>query len=325
MRPCEGRRTVNPHAAGVAMGAHAILACVPDGDDQPLVRACGTSPAAREALADGRSARGRQTGARASTGVEWMPRCAPREARGIPGCLSSAQAVTPVPGRPSDVRDCQGMHTVHRSGVLTAALRPDAARVALRTLFRPRAPLIEHRAPHGLHLQQALLQRPSQLSPARSNVPGAPGPPIIRALVAGERAPQPLAAWRHSRCKQEAHAIALAVTGTWREEPLFVLPHALARCDCSTAQLSACAAQIARACSGLPPRVAPVPAVSRSAATPPAASHAARPPSDRACGPHPRPPPPQHGRGPGSRPGHQRFPRTDDARRDGHRQEPMAR
>jgi hypothetical protein len=42
MHPFEGRRTVNPHAAGVDIGAHEIMACVPDGDDQQLVRAFGT-------------------------------------------------------------------------------------------------------------------------------------------------------------------------------------------------------------------------------------------------------------------------------------------
>ena len=69
MRPCEGMRTVNPHAAGVASGAHASMAGVPDGDDQQLGRACGTSTAAREALAAWVMERGRQTAAMAAPGV----------------------------------------------------------------------------------------------------------------------------------------------------------------------------------------------------------------------------------------------------------------
>ena len=68
MRPCEGMRTVNPHAAGVDIGAHEIMACVPDGDDQQLVRAFGTYPADLEALGDWCIDRGIQTGAMESTG-----------------------------------------------------------------------------------------------------------------------------------------------------------------------------------------------------------------------------------------------------------------
>jgi transposase len=106
MRPCEGMRTVNPHAAGVARGAHASMAGVPDGDDQQLGRAFGTSTADLASLADWCIDRGLQTGALASTGVYWIPLCETLEARGIQGCLISAQAVTHVPGRKSDVLDC---------------------------------------------------------------------------------------------------------------------------------------------------------------------------------------------------------------------------
>ena len=102
-RPCEGMRTVNPHAAGVDIGAHAIMAGVPDGDDQQIVRAFGTDTAALESLADWCIDRGIQTVAMASTGVYWMPLFETLEARGIHGCLISAQSLKHVPGRKSDV------------------------------------------------------------------------------------------------------------------------------------------------------------------------------------------------------------------------------
>jgi transposase len=69
IRPFEGMRTVNPHAAGVDIGAHEIMACVPDGDDQQLVRAFGTYTADLESLADWFIDRGIQTVAMESTGV----------------------------------------------------------------------------------------------------------------------------------------------------------------------------------------------------------------------------------------------------------------
>jgi hypothetical protein len=73
-RPFTGMRTRTAHAAGVDMGAHALVACVPDGEAQQSVRPCGTSPAARQTLAEGFVDRGLQTVAMASTGVSWMPR-----------------------------------------------------------------------------------------------------------------------------------------------------------------------------------------------------------------------------------------------------------
>jgi hypothetical protein len=92
------------------------------------------------------------------------------------------------------------------------------------------------------------------LSQALSDITGLTGLRIIRAIVAGERDPQHLAALRNDRCRKEADEIALALTGTWREENLFVLTQALALFDFYTTQLSACDAQIERAFSVITPR-----------------------------------------------------------------------
>ena len=270
-RPFDGMRKINTHAAGVDIGAHEIVACVPDGDDQQLVRAFGTYTADLDALADWFVDRGIQTAAMESTGVYWIPLFETLEARGIQGCLISAQAIKHVPGRKSDVLDCQWIHTLHSYGLLKASCRPDADLVALRTLLRHRAQLIEHRAPHVLHRQKALLQMNIQLSQVLSDFTGATGQRIIRAIVAGERDPRTLAALRNYRCQKDTDEIALARTGTWREEHLFVLTQALALFDCSTAQLHECDAHIERAFSVIKPRFEPAPeeSVPASAATPP--------------------------------------------------------
>lgn len=156
VRPFAGRRHVNPHAAGVDIGAHEMMACVPDGDDQHIVRVFGTYTVDLEALADWCIDRGIQTVAMASTGVSWIPLFETLEARGLQCCLISAASIKRVPGRTSDVLDCQWMQTLHSYGLLSASCRPDADFVALRTLLRHRAHLLQHRAPHVLHMQQAL-------------------------------------------------------------------------------------------------------------------------------------------------------------------------
>jgi hypothetical protein len=235
------------------------MACVPDGDNQQLVRAFGTYTADLDALADWCIDRGIETVAMESTGVYWMPLFETLEARGMPCCLISAQAIKHVPGRQSDVLDCQWMHTLHSSGLLQASFRPDAERVPRRTFLRHRAQLIEHRAPHILHMQQALLQMNIQLSQVLRDVTGITGQRIMRAIVAGERDPRTLAALRNSRCQKDEEEMTMALTGTWRQEHLFVLTPALALCDFSTTQLRECDASIARACSVITPRFEPAP------------------------------------------------------------------
>ena len=120
-------------------------------------------------------------------------------------------------------------------------------------------------------MQKALLQRHLQLSQVLRDVPGTTGQRIVRAIVAGARAPMTLAALRNSRGQKEAAEIALALTGTWREEPLFVLTQALALVACYTTQLRACDAHMERLFSVLQPRCEPAPqeSIPSEAAPPP--------------------------------------------------------
>jgi hypothetical protein len=230
------------------------VACVPDGEEQQLVRTFGPYTADLQTLADWFVDRGIQTVAMESPGVYGIPLCEELEARGFHCCLISAASIQRVPGRKSDVLDCQWLQTLHSSGLLTASFRPEAELGALQTLLRHRAQLLEHRAPHILPMQQALLQMNLQLSQVLSDLTGLTGQRIIRAIVAGERDPQPLAALRNSRCKKAADEIAMALTGPWREEHLCVRTPALALVDFYTTPLSACEAQIERVFSVVQPR-----------------------------------------------------------------------
>jgi hypothetical protein len=241
------------------------MACVPDGDDHQLVRPCGTYTADLDALAAWCIACGVQTVALESTGGYWMPLFEPLEARGLRCCFIRASSLQPVPGRTSDVLDCPWMQTLPSDGLLAAAFRPAAALVALRTLGRHRAQLIAHRSPHVLHRPKALLQMHSQLSPALSDGTGTTGQRLIRALGAGERDPQPLAALRTSRCQKDVDEIAMAFPGPWRAAHGFGLAPALALCDFYPAHISACDERLERTCSLIPPRCEPAPAGALSA------------------------------------------------------------
>jgi hypothetical protein len=93
-------------------------------------------------------------------------------------------------------------------------------------------------------MQKALLQMNIQLSQALSDVSGITGQAMIRAIVAGERDPYKLAQLRNYRCKKDEEEIAKALTGTWREEHLFILKQSLEFYDFYTRQLEECDAQI---------------------------------------------------------------------------------
>jgi len=187
-----------------------------------------------------------KTVAMKSTGVYWIPLFEELERQGFECLLISSRSLRRVPGRKSDISDTQRIQTLHSYGLLESSFRPSAELIALRTLLRHRAQLLEHRSPHIQHIQKALLQMNVQLSQALSDVMGETGQSIIRAIVNGERSPQLLAAYRDRNCKKSEEEIGKALTGTWREEHLFVVKQSLELYDFYTQQLEACDKEIDR-------------------------------------------------------------------------------
>lgn len=253
VRPFEGLNRIQPHAAGADIGAHEIVVCVPGPADTQIVRTFGTYTADLESLAAWLKEYAIETIAMESTGVYWIPLFELLEQHDVRCCLINAATTKRMPGRKSDVADAQWIQTLHSYGLLTASFRPEADLIALRTLLRHRAQLIQHRSPHILHMQKALLQMNLQLSQVLSDVTGETGLHIIRAIVAGERDPHVLAAWRNAHCHKDATEIALALTGTWRAEHLFVLQQSLALFDFYSQQITACDAEIERTYSAIRP------------------------------------------------------------------------
>ena len=245
-RPFAGMRPVHLHAAGVDVGAHEIMVCVVSSEALQVVRAFGSYTVDLQAIGRWLAEHGVETVAMESTGVYWIPLFEELERQGFHCHLISSRSLRRVPGRKSDVMDCQWIQTLHSYGLLESSFRPEADLVALRTLLRHRAQLIRHRSPHILHMQKALLQMNIQLSQALSDVTGVTGQTIIRAIVGGERDPHQLAALRNYRCKKDEAEIAQALTGTWREEHLFILKQSLAFYDFYTQQIEVCDAEIER-------------------------------------------------------------------------------
>ena len=230
----------NAAAAGLDIGAEEIWACVPSDRDGQLVRAFGTFTPDLHALADWLGQCEVKTVAMESTGVYWIPIYEILEARGLEVYLVNARHLKQVPGRKSDVQDCQWLQQLHSYGLLTASFRPAEDMRALRTYVRQRAMLVEHRAGHIQHMQKALQQMNVQLTQVVSDITGTTGLQILRAMVAGERDPQVLARLRHGRCHHSEAEIARALSGHYRPEHVFALKQALALYDFYTAQVQEC-------------------------------------------------------------------------------------
>jgi transposase len=166
------------------------------------------------------------------------------EARGLTVYLVNARHIKNVPGRKSDVQDCQWLQKLHSLGLLSTSFRPDAEMCRLRAYLRHRAELLRHRAPHILHIQKALQQVNLQLTQVLADIMGVTGQAILRAIVAGERDAVQLAQWRNPGCKSSDETIAKALTGDWKDEYLFVLKQSLELYDFYSLQVAACDAQI---------------------------------------------------------------------------------
>jgi transposase len=245
---------VHANAAGLDIGAQEIWGCVPPDREGETVQMFGTFTPDLHHLADWLVKTGMETVAMESTGVYWIPIFEILEARGIRVYLVNARHMKTVPGRKSDVQDCQWIQKLHALGLLTGSFRPDGEMCALRSYLRHRAQLIEHRSPHILHMQKALQQMNIQLAQVLRDIAGETGMAILRAIVAGERDGVKLAQLRDPHCKSSEETIAKALTGDWKEEHLFSLKQALELYDFYTQQLTACDAQIQQHFSTMKPR-----------------------------------------------------------------------
>jgi transposase len=163
-----------------------------------------------------------------STSVYWIPVYQMLESRGFELYLVNAHYVKNVPGRKTDVSDCQWIQYLHSVGLLRGSFRPPAFICAIRSLWRHRASLIQMAAEHVLHMQKALDQMNLQIHRVLNDITGVSGFKIIDAILAGERDPLALPRLCHGGVKNSEETIAKSLEGDYRPEHLFALRQSLA-------------------------------------------------------------------------------------------------
>ena len=235
---------INVHAAGIDIGSRSHFVAVPEGIDEMPVREFSSFTGDLEQMAAWLISCGVTTVAMESTGIYWIPAFEILERHGIEVKLVNARHVKNVPGRKSDVLDCQWLQQLHTYGLLRGAFRPDAQVCTLRAYVRHRAMMVRSAASYIQRMQKALSQMNLQLHNVVTDITGLTGMRIIKAILSGERKPEVLAAMRDRRCKNSVATIARSLQGSYRPEHLFSLQQAVEFYEFHQEKISACDLQI---------------------------------------------------------------------------------
>lgn len=234
---------VNPNAAGIDLGAKSHYVALPPDRNEP-VRQFGCYTEDLVALADFLIANGVTTVAMEATGVYWVPPYQVLERKGLKVELVSTRHLKAVPGRKTDVLDCQWIQHLHECGLLRGSFRPDDAICVVRAYVRHRDTLTEELGRHVQRMQKALEQMNLQLHKVVDDITGATGMAIIDAVLSGERDGKKLAALRNYRCHKSEDEIARALVGDFRDELLFCLRQEVEAYRFVAAQVSRCDEEI---------------------------------------------------------------------------------
>jgi len=246
-----GLPIIHPYAAGIDIGSRFhVVAVSPDLCDEP-VQTFQAFTSDLQRMADWLVATGTKTIVMESTGVYWVAAFEVLESRGLEVILANAREARAVPGRKSDVNDAQWLQRLHACGLLRASFRPGRDIAELRAYLRAREKHTDYAAAHIQHMQKALTFMNIQLHHVIATITGVTGMRIIRAIVAGERDPDKLAAMRDVRCKESVETIRSALVGNYQPEHVFALKQALALYDFYQGCIDECDVEIERTVAGL--------------------------------------------------------------------------
>jgi len=204
---------------------------------------------------------GVRSAAMEATGVYWMCLYAALQAAGIQVLVVNGRHVRNLPGRKTDMADCQWLATLHAHGLLRSGFVPPEPIRQLQDYMRLREDHISLAASHVQHMQKALERMNIKIHDVISDLNGVSGMKIVRAIVAGERQPERLLQLCDVQIKKhKAERVVESLRGTWQTEHLFALRQALQAWDFYQAQILECDKQIEQVLQkigGPPPEDAP--------------------------------------------------------------------
>lgn len=224
-------KVVNPNAAGIDIGSRVHYVAVPEGRGTRAVESFGCVTAELERMARWLKACGIDTVAMEATGVYWKPVCAVLEDHGFEVILANPREVKNTKGRKTDVQDSAWIQKLHSFGLLSASFRPDRETQPIRDYWRMRTHLVQDAARQIHLMQKSLEQMNVQLHKVLSDISGVSGMRILRAIVAGRRNPEELAAMAVGGIKATPKEVAESLRGHYREQHVFALSQTLKTFD----------------------------------------------------------------------------------------------
>ena len=244
-----GLPIIRQNVAGIDLGSERHWVCAPTRDRSGReVASFGATTAELLRIAEWLKARQVESVAMESTGVYWIAPHEVLEAQGLQVLLVDTRQLAQVPGRDkkSDPTDCEWIQRLHSCGLLRGSFRPEEAVCMLRTLVRDKANLVAESGDWLRRMQKSLDQMNVRVHRAVSDLDGATGMAILRAIAGGERDARKLATFRDARCSKTQQEIAEQLTGHWREDHLFSLQQALKMYDAVQERIAAYEKEIVR-------------------------------------------------------------------------------
>jgi transposase len=245
-------KKLNLNAGGIDIGAREIYVCVPKGRDEVNVREFRTFTENLKEIGEWLLKCGVDTVAMESTGVYWIPLYDILEGYGIEVYLVEARRIKNVPGRKTDVSDCQWIQQLPSYGLLSGSYIPEKEVRRLRDLVRHRESSIESRSTHILRIQKQLEIMNLKLTNVISDITGQTGMTIIRSIVEGHTDPKYLAQFRDKRCKATEETIKKSLEGNYTRESIFILRQELEFYDFYTNQILKCDKEIEKITMNFP-------------------------------------------------------------------------
>lgn len=218
-----GLEAIHLHAAGIDVGNAEHYVAVPVGRDAQPVQTFGSFTADLHRLAQWLKTCRIQTVVMQATGVYWIGLYEILEGYGFQVNVVNARYTKTLPGRKTDVQECQWLQKLHTFGLLNNSFRPPEEIRVLRCYLRQRENLVQQAGTCIQQMQKVLTEMNLQLANVISDLSGRTGMAILQAILDGERDPRKLAALRDPRIQASEKEIMQSLEGHWREELLFVL------------------------------------------------------------------------------------------------------
>jgi len=180
-----------------------------------------------------------------ATGVYWVILYEILEKAGIDVWLVDGRQTKQVPGRKTDVKDCQWIQELHSYGLLNRCLVVDSDIKELRSYLRLREDHIRSSSMHINHMQKALTLMNIRLKEVLSQIHGKSGIAIIEAILNGERNREVLVGLCYtSILKDKKDLVYKSLDGIYTKAGLFALKQAYDAYQFYLQQIQQCDAQI---------------------------------------------------------------------------------